>query len=131
MALFYNRVMRKKPGDLSDPGKWYLTLRSIGLVGAEELGISASDETTLNPKEAEMAYSQLFKVLLKYLLGGHTVKLAGLGSFKLTLSCEGSDTEAEAVPSKVKNINVRFMPSQSFSEAINKATFKDVKVLAE
>ena len=131
MALFYNRVTKKNPSDPTGVSKWYLVLRSIGLIGEKELGEAVADETTLNPKEAEMAFSQLFKVILRYLLAGHTIKLAGLGTFKLTLSSEGSDTEEEAVPSKVKSINIRFVPSASFKEAIPKATFKEAKSLSK
>ena len=91
MALFYNRVTKKNLSDPTGVSKWYLALRSIGMIGEKELGEAVADETTLNPKEAEMAFSQLFKVVLRYLLAGHTVKLAGLGTFKLTLSSEGSE----------------------------------------
>ena len=131
MSLFYNRVSRKNPLDPTGPSKWYLVLRSIGLIGEKELGEAITDETTLNPKEAEMAFSQLFKVMLRFLLAGNTIRLAGLGTFKLTLKCEGSDTKEEALPNKVKSINVRFLPSAPFKEAIQKATFKEAKSLSE
>ena len=131
MGLFYNRVAKKSPLDPTGASKWYVALRSLGLIGERELGEAITDETTLNPKEAEMAFSQLFKVMLRFLLSGNSIRLAGLGTFRLTVSCEGSDTYEEALPSKIKRVNIRFIPSESFKEALQKATFKEAKSLSE
>lgn len=99
------------------------------MVREKEVAKQIADETTLNPKEAEMALAQLKKVLIGILLNGQSVQLGDWGSFYLTLSSEGSDTEAEATPAKVKKINIRFNPGIELKEAIAKATFKDAATL--
>ncbi|MDR1380423.1 MAG: HU family DNA-binding protein, partial [Tannerella sp.] len=85
-----------------------------------------ADETTLNPKEAEMTLYQLLKVIVNLLLDGHTVQLGELGTFRLTSRSEGSATEAEANSGKIKNVHINFMASGALRERIGKATFKDV-----
>jgi predicted histone-like DNA-binding protein len=100
------------------------------LVKEKELARKLADETTLNPKEAEMAISQLKKVVIELLLEGHTVQLGELGSFRLTISAEGSDTEQEVTAHKIKKVNVRFTASEELKTAIGKATFTDISSLS-
>ena len=117
MSLLYNKVQRGNPAKPEEPKKWYLSLKSLGMVG------EIADETTLNPKEAEMALAQFEKILQRLLLDGHTVQLGDWGFFQLTISCEGAETEKEAVVANVKKINIRFKAGKSLQEAVNKATF--------
>ncbi len=123
MSLLYNKVQRGNPAKPEEPKKWYLSLKSLGMVGEKEVARQIADETTLNPKEAEMALAQFEKILQRLLLDGHTVQLGDWGFFQLTISCEGAETEKEAVVANVKKINIRFKAGKSLQEAVNKATF--------
>lgn len=123
MSLLFNKVQRRNPAKPEDPQKWYLTLKSLGMVGEKEVAKQIADETTLNPKEAEMALAQFEKILQRLLLDGHTVQLGDWGFFQLTINCEGAATEKEAIVANVKKINIRFKPGKELQEAINKATF--------
>ena len=75
MSLLYNKVQRGNPAKPEEPKKWYLSLKSLGMVGEKEVARQIADETTLNPKEAEMALAQFEKILQRLLLDGHTVQL--------------------------------------------------------
>lgn len=75
MPLFYNKVQRANPMDKDAPKKWYPVLKSVGMMEVQEVARQISDETTLNPKEAEMALAQLEKVLVSALLNGQTVSI--------------------------------------------------------
>jgi predicted histone-like DNA-binding protein len=126
MALFYKKVQRGNPANPSAPKLWYPLLKSVGLVKEKQVAKLLADETTLNPKEAEMTLFQLLKVLISLLLDGHTVQLGELGSFRLTSRSEGSATEEEVNPGKIKSIHVIFTSSVALREQLGKATFKDV-----
>jgi predicted histone-like DNA-binding protein len=126
MSLFYKKVQRGNPANPAAPKLWYPILKSIGLVKEKEVAKLLSDETTLNPKEAEMTLYQLFKVIIRLLLDGHTVQLGELGSFRVTIHSEGSATEAEVHVNKIKSVHIHFTASDSLREQINKASFKDV-----
>lgn len=123
MPLLFNKVQRGNPAKPDEPKKWYLSLKSLGLIGEKEVAKQIADETTLNPKEAEMALAQFEKILQRLLLDGHTVQLGDWGYFKLTMNCDGAATEKEAVVANVKKINIRFQAGKGLQEAINKATF--------
>jgi predicted histone-like DNA-binding protein len=129
MALFFKKVLRGNPSNPTAPKKWYPILKSLGLIKEKEVAKLLADETTLNPKEAEMTLYQLLKVIIRLLLDGHTVQLGELGSFRLTVHSEGSETEDEVSANKIQSVHVRFTPSDSLRKEINEATFKDVATL--
>jgi predicted histone-like DNA-binding protein len=121
MAIFYNKVQRV---NLKDPGGlrlWHPVIKSTKMIREKELAKKLADETTLNPKEAEMAIYQLFKSVHDYLSTNHTVQLGDLGSFRVTAETEGSETEAEVNASKIKKLKVRFTESESLKAAMKKA----------
>lgn len=129
MPVFFNKTQRRNPQEPEAPKKWYLVLKSTGLVKQSELARLLADETTLNPKEAEMAIHQLFKVVVRLVLGGATVPLGDIGTFRLTASCKGADTEAEATGAKVKRLRLRFVPSLDMKNELAKAELRDAKSL--
>ncbi|MDR2927175.1 MAG: hypothetical protein LBV41_03070 [Cytophagaceae bacterium] len=88
-------------------------------------------ETTLNPKDAEIAVSQLLKVVTSQLLEGKTVQPGNLGSFRLTASTVASDSEAEVTASRISKINVRFSESEDLKNMLRKATFMDTSSFAK
>ncbi|MDR1129708.1 MAG: HU family DNA-binding protein [Prevotellaceae bacterium] len=129
MSLFFKKVLRGNPSNPTAPKKWYPILKSIGLVKEREVAKLLADETTLNPKEAEMTLFQLLKVIVRLLLDGHTVQLGELGSFRLTARGEGSDTEEEVNAGKIKSVHLHFTPSDELRKEINDATFRDISTI--
>jgi predicted histone-like DNA-binding protein len=123
MLVFYNKVERVNPSDPTAPKKWYAVIKSIGQVNEKEVAKQLSDETTLNPKEAEMALSQFQKILIRLLTSGQTVQLGDWGSFRLTCNSESVDTKEEVKAENIKNLNIRFSPGQDLKESIQKVTF--------
>jgi predicted histone-like DNA-binding protein len=130
MPIFFNKTERGNPGNPAAPKRWYPVLKSTGLIKEREVAKLLADETTLNPKEAEMAVSQLLKVTVNLLLNGATVQLGSLGSFRLTASTIASDSEAEVNGTKIKKLNVRFTESSELKHALTKASFKDASSLS-
>ena len=124
MALFYNKIQRGNPSNPNAPKKWYPILKSIGHMTEKQVAKEIADETTLNPKEAEMALYQFQKVLTKAILDGKTVKLGELGSFQLTIKSKGVDNESDVTASLVEKVNLRFTPSSEIKDNLKKAQFK-------
>ena len=129
MPLFYNKVQRVNPRDPKGARKWYPILKSVGQVDEHEVAKLVSDETTLNPKEAEMAVYQLEKVMERLLLDGHTVQLGELGSFSLTITGEACRGEKEVTPDKIKKVNLRFRAGKGIKAALAEAKFRPAEDL--
>jgi predicted histone-like DNA-binding protein len=129
MALFYKKVQRGNPANPSAPKLWYPILRTLGLIREKQVAQLLADETTLNPKEAEMALYQLLKVLLRLLLDGHSVQLGELGTFRLVVRTEGSEKEADANATKIRNLLLQFTSSPTVREQLKHAEYKEVAIL--
>lgn len=130
MSLFYKKTAKKNPMSPESPKKWYILLKSTGQVGEKEVAKLLADETTLNPKEAEMALAQFQKIMSRLLLDGKTVTIGDWGSFYLTASSYPAVSEAEAKASLLKNLNIRFNPGKEMKEQINReARLVDINTL--
>ena len=134
MALFYRGVQRRNPSNLSAPYLWYPSLVKIGTTNEKTLSEKIADETTLNKKEADMAVSQMFKIIPADLLDAKTVQLGDLGYFYLTVKTKtgaGVDSEGQVSADQIESVMLRFMPTKSFREKLNKAQFKNLKTIAK
>ena len=129
MSIVYNKIARRNLQKPNEPAKWYLCNKSIGTVSESEVARQIAEETTLNPKEAEMALAQLRKIVLRNLQAGNTVRLGDWAYFYATLQCEGAATEDEAMPAKVKKVAMHMRYEKSFQEELNRATFVAAKSL--
>ncbi|MBP7103377.1 MAG: HU family DNA-binding protein [Bacteroidales bacterium] len=131
MSLIFRKIERINMKDPEGPKLWYPVLRTITVVTEKELAKLLADETTLNPKEAEMAIYQLQKVLLRVMLDAKSIQLGELGNFYLTLHTESSETKEEVTADKIKKINIRFRPSAFVRESLQKANFIFIETLNE
>ena len=129
MAIFYNKVERVNPQDREAPKKWYPSLKTVTQVQQREVAKEIADETTLNPKEAEMALEQFQKVLIRNLLSSNSVQLGDWGSFSLTCSGAPSNSKDEVTAHNIKSLNIRFTPGKSLKNALTEASFKPAESL--
>jgi predicted histone-like DNA-binding protein len=127
MPLFYNKVSRWKPGVPGSEKKWYLILKSVGLVRTKNVAKLLADETTLNPKEAEIALVQAGKIMGRLLADGHTVELEGLGSFYVTASSSPAETKAELNAHNLKGLSIRFLPCKELKQDVAKAELRSAE----
>ena len=122
MPVLFNKVERGNPQDPNDK-KWYVVLKTISMIGQKEVAKQVADETTLNPKEAEMAMEQLLKILVRNLLASQSVQLGDWGSFHLTCNSLGFNSKEAVTANAIKNLNIRFSPGKALKEALKNATF--------
>ena len=127
MALYYKKVEKGNPNNKTAPKKWYISLNSLGMKKENEVAVLAADGTTLDPKEAQLAYSRFGIVLMRMLLDGHTVEIENLGTFRLTASSEGVDRKEDLSPKQIKKVNLRFIPCKATKDVLERASFKELK----
>jgi predicted histone-like DNA-binding protein len=61
------------------------------------------------------------------LADGQIVQLGDLGSFRVTLQSEGTDTEAEFSPARVRKVKVNFVPIAYFDNLMAEAVLHRVE----
>ena len=128
MSILYSAVQRANPSK-RDEVLWYPVLKRISKLSEREVALQISEETTLNPKEAEISIYQLEKILVRSLLNGQTVSLGEIGTFSLTVKATGSATAEEVSARSVNKIMLRFRPSDNLRYKLNQATLSPVKSL--
>ncbi|MBP3774534.1 MAG: DNA-binding protein [Bacteroidaceae bacterium] len=122
MAIIYVKQQKKNPRNGSV--KYHPIVKSIRLVGEKEVARLLSDETTLNPKEAELALAQLEKVVIRLLKGGYSVKMGEWASFHTTVTSRGADTPKECNATQVKRVRVQCRFSRPFLREMQDTDFK-------
>ena len=130
MAIFYNKTQRPvNPGDAESAKKWYPRVKTLSLATEKEVARLISDETTLNPKEAEMALAQMSKVALNLLKSGRSVRLGDWGSISVTVSAKGADTEEDCGPKNITKVVPHVKFSKEFLASLQQATFQSVETM--
>lgn len=123
MSILYSKVQRINPRDLQAPKKWYIVPQRVGRKSEKEIAESLSKNTTLSRGEASLVLDELRAVIISSLLDGYTVQMGDWGSFQLTVSSDGAETEADCTADKIKAVNIRFRPGKEMKEAVSKASF--------
>ncbi len=123
MSILYTKIQQINPQDPEGPRKWYISPNRIGQKSEKEIAEALAKNTTLSRGEASLVIDELQAVILSTLLDGYTVQMGDWGTFQLTVSSEGTDTEAKSSPDKIKGVNIRFRPGRDMKDAIARATF--------
>jgi predicted histone-like DNA-binding protein len=130
MSVFFNKMERANPANRAIT-KWYLILKSLGTIKTKAFAREMADETTMNPKEAEIAIYEMVKVLKRLLASGYTVQIDDLGTFYLTVNSAAADTEAALTASSLNKLNVRFRPAAEFKAEIAKIQLKPASEISK
>lgn len=98
--------------------KYTIASKALGHTGINELAQEMAAESTVTRHDVKAVLSSLEDHIMRNLRQGHTVQLGDLGSFHLTLSSAMVEEEKDVNPSLVKGVNVRFVPSKAFKNAL-------------
>lgn len=128
MPIFIEKQQKKNLQKPEEAAKWYLYNKSIGTVTEKEVAKQIVDETTLNPKEAEMALAQLRKIVLRNLQNGYTVRLGDWAYFYTTVHSTGSEDEKGATANKITQVKMHLGYEKAFQEELNRSTFASMDV---
>ena len=130
MAIFYNKTQRScNPSDENAVLKWYPRVKTLNQASEKEVARMISDETTLNPKEAEMALAQMSKVALILLKSGRSVRLGDWGSISVTVSAKGADTEEDCGPKNITKVVPHVKFSKEFLASLQQVTFQNADTM--
>lgn len=114
-------VKRGKPGPAGGPKKWYGLSVSSAPLSARQLARYATENTSLNPLELEMALELFGNCAVQQLLLGHAVRIGHLGHLRLTFKSEGVDDIRDYRPSHhVREPRILFTPSKELRERVVK-----------
>lgn len=133
MALSYKLVKRKNPQEPEAAKKWYATPNSAKPLSERELVKAAIKNTTLSPAEMRTSLDAVAEYVPQQLRQGHTVKLPGFGTFRLSFNSKGSDTVDDFDPQQmIRNPRIIFTPDAAFRDSVlHNLEFADGGVLED
>ncbi len=124
MSLLYVVKAKRNPQNAAAGEKYYLQSKIRGHKSHKAMLNAASKNTTINPKEIDVAVSVWLDALKSALADGFSVEVEGFGTFSTSIKSEGSASESEATPAKLKSISLAFRPKPEMYYEVNKFTME-------
>ncbi|MDR1616238.1 MAG: HU family DNA-binding protein [Syntrophomonadaceae bacterium] len=117
MAIKLKKIQRANPMDQAQV-KWYLTQEKSGTVDMSRIVKDIQNRSALTAGDVRSVLDNLAEVLPVYLRLGQTVNLQGFGTFRASVSSEGTDTAEELTARKVKNVKIAFLPGKELKQSL-------------
>jgi len=122
MAVRYILVERGNPQDKAAPKKFYAQAVSTGDTTLRTIKKDISDRSTVNSADVMAVLDTLVQMLIHELSQGKIVRFGDFGSFQLTLSSEGAESEDKFSSSMIRDSKITFRPGSDLRDMI--ATLK-------
>lgn len=117
--LRFKLVQRGNPANKEAAKKWYAVPKSANPLSPRALAKAATANTSTTAMEVEAVFEALSDFIPMQLQQGHTVKLPGIGSFRISFKSTGCENIEDFKPSSmIKNERLIFTPSPEFKEKI-------------
>lgn len=116
MDVSVERYQRKKYVSQSNSPVLYYVRQKAGtckVVDTNTLAEEIQQSCALTIGDVKHTMEAFVEQLRKVLTQGNKVKIEGLGTFHVTLTCEGSAVEKECTVKNIKRVNVRFVPDKA------------------
>ncbi|GAB6393316.1 MAG: HU family DNA-binding protein [Treponematales bacterium] len=116
MAVKLKKVSRKNP--LTGEAKWYLTQETAGAATTGRIAKEIAEREALPLGDVKKALGGLAELLAGCLKRGESVKLDGVGSFRISVKSEGKAGTDQLSAHDVKEAKVVFLPSSSLKQSL-------------
>jgi len=113
MPVEYVLVERGNPQDPAAAKKFYAMAKSHGSVTLRQLSREIADISTVSPIDTLAVLEALLLLIPKHIADGRIVRLGDFGSFSLTLSSGGADTEETFRHELIRSNHIRFRPGKA------------------
>jgi predicted histone-like DNA-binding protein len=123
MAVKLKKIQRKNPQNIA-LSKWYLTQESAGNVGMQEIAKEIEGRSALSLGDVQSVLSNLMEVMPIFLKLGQSIKLEGFGTFRVTVSSDGTATADELNAHHVKGVKLVFLPSVELKRNLDDISFE-------
>jgi predicted histone-like DNA-binding protein len=126
MSISLKKLERSNPRDPLQPKKWYLTQISKGHVDTDQICQDILELSALSPGDVKSVIENLKLVIQKRLDAGYSVRLEKFGSFRTSVTSEGTDTPQELTVHKAKPVRLIFTPAPQLKETLSKTRLEIV-----
>lgn len=118
----YKLVQKQNPQTKAK--KWYANAVNTGTVEQRAMAKKISDRSSLTVGDIANVIENLLETLPQELVEGKSVKLGNFGTFRLSLSSDGADTEAGFSKAMIKGAKVIFTPGTLLKKSLQNISFE-------
>jgi predicted histone-like DNA-binding protein len=93
-------------------------------VGINEIAKEIEGRSALSLGDVQSTLSNLVEMMPLFFRMGQTIRLEGFGSFHISVSSEGTDTEEELNTHHVKGVKLVFLPSIELKRNLENISFE-------
>ncbi len=127
MSVKYTVVEKGNPGKPEEPKKWYANTKSAGEINLKNLSKEISEgSTTVSDTDVLAVLNDLTKLLRRHLAEGKIVKLGDFGSFQVSLSSSGAESEDKFNASLIKGNKVLYRPGVDIRDTLKTIKYEKV-----
>ena len=128
MAIKYNIIERKNILKPSEPAKFYASAKADGEISFKALAKEiASAGSTVSDSDMLAVLNDLNKLLIKHLSEGKIVRFGDFGSFQVSVSSTGAETEAKFSSSNITGNKIQFRPGAELKAMLATAKYEKIK----
>ena len=130
-----NYIVARKKNMTDGSIKYYAKVAPVSPVYVNDIAARISKTCTVTEHDVKAVLSALQEQVIYSLSDGHSVRLGDLGSFRPTLSAEGTADVDQCNASLIKRVRVKFCPSGTMNlrvakGAVNFAPYKGIEAQA-
>lgn len=123
MSIKFNIIERRNPLDPSAANKFYASSFVDGKADIEVLTRRMEQNSTVSGADIRAVLYSLTEFVPELLSDGKTVRIGDLGSFRISLSSEGSDTAEEVDSHNIRGAKILFTPGKKLKEMLGKLSY--------
>ncbi|MDY3521420.1 HU family DNA-binding protein [Riemerella anatipestifer] len=125
MPVKFTVIQKGNPSKPEEPKKYYASAKASGEVTFRSLSKEiAQGSTTVSDTDVLAVLNDLTKVLSRHLSDGKIVRFGDFGSFQISISSEGAETEDKVTAAKIKSNKILFRPGIELREMLAVAKYE-------
>ena len=111
MAVIY-RMSKDTRKQTAHPGKWFPRPVNLGTIETDQLARLVQRNCSVKRSDVVAVLIELSEVIQQLLRDSHRVRLDGIGSLMVGLSCDPCDGPKDFSREKLRNIHICFKPEK-------------------
>lgn len=126
MPVKFKVIQKKNPQDLAATPKSYAIAISDGIADIDRLSELVADGSTVRQNDIYAVIIGLVNAIQGELKEGRSVNLGKLGTFAISLSSVGSDTEEEVNAGNIKSAKVNYRPGKEIKNMLKTLAYTKI-----
>ena len=124
MTVKFTATPKKDPRNLEAEPKFYATVKSDGRADTHAIARSINSMSTVSAADTAAVLEAFLHVVPEKLADGKIVELGEFGTFRLTVSSEGTQLSGELTSRHITETRVIFTPGKRFKQMLETIEFQ-------